>query len=113
MISAAGGNIYPREVDEVLYQHPKVAEAVTVGIPDPDGGESIKACIVLKDGQEAMEAEIIQFCKDKLPPSKVPNFVEFRDSIPKSAVGKILRKILREQESLKINVIRKGVVSKC
>jgi long-chain acyl-CoA synthetase len=113
MISAAGGNIYPREVDEVLYQHPKVAEAVTVGIPDPDGGESIKACIVLKDGQEATEAEIIQFCKDKLPPSKVPNFVEFRDSIPKSAVGKILRKILREQESLKINVIRKGVVSKC
>jgi len=101
MIVAGNFNIYPREVDEVLYQHPKVAEAVTVGIPDPYRGESIKAFIVLKEGQVAMETEIIEFCREKLPPYKVPNFVEFRNSIPKSAVGKILRKILRAQEIAK------------
>jgi len=85
-------------VDEVLYQHPKVTDAVTVGVPDPYRGETIKAFIVLKQGQTATEAEIIKFCKGKLAPYKVPKLVEFRNSIPKSAVGKILRKILRDEE---------------
>ena len=98
MIIAGGFNVYPREVDEVLYQHPKVADAVTVGVPDPYRGETIKAFIVLKQGQTATEAEIIKFCKEKLAPYKVPKLVEFRNSIPKSAVGKILRKILRDEE---------------
>ncbi len=98
MIIAGGFNIYPREVDEVLYRHPKVAEAVTVGVPDPYRGETIKVFVVLKAGQTATEAEIIKFCKEKLAPYKVPKLVEFRDGIPKSAVGKILRKILREEE---------------
>ena len=98
MIIAGGFNVYPREVDEVLYQHPKVADAVTVGVPDPYRGETIKAFIVLKQGQTATEAEIIKFCKEKLAPYKVPKLVEFRNSIPKSAIGKILRKILRDEE---------------
>ena len=98
MIIAGGFNVYPREVDEVLYQHPKVTDAVTVGVPDPYRGETIKAFIVLKQGQTATEAEIIKFCKGKLAPYKVPKLVEFRNSIPKSAIGKILRKILRDEE---------------
>lgn len=98
MIIAGGFNIYPREVDEVLYQHPKIAEAVTVGVPDAYRGETVKVCIVLKAGVEATEKEIIAFCKEKLAPYKVPRRVEFRESLPKSAVGKILRKILRDEE---------------
>ena len=101
LIIAGGFNIYPREVDEVLYQHPCVAEAVTVGIPDAYRGETVKVFIVLKKGREATGQDIINFCKDKLAPYKVPKFVEFRESIPKSAVGKILRKILREEEITK------------
>jgi long-chain acyl-CoA synthetase len=101
IIIAGGFNIYPREVDEVLFRHPKIAEAVTVGIPDTYRGETVKVFIVLKKGETAAEQEIIDFCKERLAPYKVPKFVEFRESIPKSAVGKILRKILREEEIAK------------
>ena len=101
MIIAGGFNIYPREVDEVLYQHPKISEAVTVGIPDTYRGETVKAFIVLKPGEIATEEDIIFFCKQKLASYKVPKIVEFRDVIPKSAVGKILRKILRDEELAK------------
>lgn len=98
LIIAGGFNIYPREVDEVLYRHASVAEAVTVGIPDAYRGETVKVFIVLKKGREATAQDIINFCKERLAPYKVPKVVEFRESIPKSAVGKILRKILREEE---------------
>ncbi len=98
MIIASGYNIYPREIDEVLYRHPKVAEAAAVGIPDPYRGETIKAFITLKQGETATEEEIIEFCKDKLAAYKRPKIVEFRDDIPKSAVGKVLRKNLRAEE---------------
>jgi long-chain acyl-CoA synthetase len=101
MIIAGGFNIYPREIDEVLYQHPKVAEAVSVGIPDDYRGETVKAYVVLKPGQTCEDKEIIDFCKTKLTAYKVPKLVEFRESLPKSAVGKILRKILREEEAAK------------
>ena len=102
MIIAGGFNIYPREVDEVLYQHPKVAEGVTVGVPDAYRGETVKVFVVLKPGETATDKEIIDFCKAKLAPYKVPKLVEFRESIPKSAVGKILRKILRDEEIAKM-----------
>ena len=101
MIIAGGFNIYPREVDEVLYQHPKISEAVSAGVPDAYRGETVKAFIVLKPGEEATEKEIIEFCKQKLAPYKVPKLVEFRKELPKSAVGKILRKILRDEEMAK------------
>ena len=101
MIIAGGFNIYPREIDEVLFQHPKVEFAVTVGIPDPYRGETVKAFIVLKEGQTATDREIIVFCKEKMAPYKVPKTVEFRDSLPQSAVGKVLRRALRDEETAK------------
>lgn len=101
MIIAGGFNIYPREIDEVLYQHPKIQEAVAVGIPDPYRGETVKAYIVLKPGEKASAEEIISFCREKLAAYKVPKIVEFRESLPKSAIGKVLRKILRAEEAAK------------
>jgi long-chain acyl-CoA synthetase len=99
MILGAGGyNIYPREVEDVLYEHPKVVEAAAVGIPVPDKGERVKVYVVLKEGEVATEEEIIAFCKENLAPYKVPRFVEFRDDLPKSMVGKILRRVLLEEE---------------
>jgi long-chain acyl-CoA synthetase len=101
MIIAGGYNIYPREVDEVLYQHPKVLDAVAVGVPDEYRGETVKAFVVLKEGETATEEEIIAFSREKLAAYKAPKLVEFRDELPKSAVGKVLRKILREEEVAK------------
>lgn len=101
MIIAGGFNIYPREIDEVLFSHPKVADAVTVGIGDRYRGETVKAYIVLKEGERASEQELVEFCRSRLAPYKVPKSVEFRDSLPKSAVGKILRRLLREEEERK------------
>jgi long-chain acyl-CoA synthetase len=101
MIIAGGYNIYPREIDEVLFQHPKVQEAVAVGVADRYRGETIKAFVVLKPGEMATAEEIIAFCREKLAAYKVPKLVEFRSSLPKSAIGKVLRKILREEETAK------------
>jgi len=101
MIIAGGFNIYPREIDEVLFQHPKVQDAVSIGISDPYRGETVKAYIVLKKGETATAEEIVAFCKEKLAAYKVPKLVEFRESLPKSAIGKVLRKILREEEEAK------------
>jgi len=101
MIIAGGFNIYPREIDEVLFQHPKIQEAVSVGIADPYRGETVKAYVVLKPGETATAEEIIAFCREKLAAYKVPKLVEFRESLPKSAIGKVLRKVLREEEEAK------------
>jgi long-chain acyl-CoA synthetase len=101
MIIAGGFNIYPREIDEVLFQHPKVAEAISLGVPDEYRGETVKAFVVLKPGQSATAEEIVAFCKERLTGYKVPRLVEFRDSLPKSAVGKLLRKALRAEEIAK------------
>ena len=94
-------NVYPREIDEVLYQHPKVADAVAVGIADEYRGETVKAFVVVKEGETLTEEEIIGFCREKLAAYKAPKMVEFRDELPKSAVGKILRKVLRDEEAAK------------
>jgi len=101
MIIAGGYNIYPREIDEVLYQHPKVADAVAIGVPDDYRGETVKAFVVLKSGESSSEKEIITFCREKLAAYKAPSSVEFRADLPKSAVGKVLRKILREEAMAK------------
>jgi len=98
MIIAGGYNIYPREIEEVLFEHPKVMEAVVAGVPDPYRGETVKAFIVLKEGQHATEEEIIEYCKAHLARYKVPRLVEFRSELPKTIVGKVLRRILREEE---------------
>ncbi len=101
MIISGGYNIYPRDVEEVLYQHPKILEAAVIGVPDEYKGEVVKAFVVLKPGCEASVEEIIEFCKKHLAAYKVPKIVEFVEELPKSAVGKVLRRILKEREALK------------
>jgi len=99
MILGAGGyNIYPREIEDVLYEHPKVKEAVAAGIPMGEKGERVKVWIVVKDGESATEEEILEFCREKLAPYKQPRFVEFREEIPKTIVGKMLRRVLVAEE---------------
>jgi len=99
MIICGGYNVYPRDVEEVLYQNPKIREACVLGVPDPYRGETVKAFVVLKEGAEAGPEEIIEFCRRNLARFKAPTLVEFRPELPKSNVGKILRKTLREQET--------------
>ena len=101
MIIAGGFNIYPREVEEPLYEHPGIKEAVAVGRPDPYRGETVKVYIVLKEGERATEQEIINFCKQRMAKHKVPTLVEFRHELPKTLVGKVLRRALREEEMAK------------
>jgi len=101
LIISAGMNIYPREVEEVLFQHPKVMEAAVVGIPSRLRDEVVKAFIVPKKGETLSKGEILQFCRDKLAKFKVPKEFEFRDSLPKSAAGKILKRVLRDEEMKK------------
>ncbi len=100
MILGTGGyNIYPREVEDVLYEHPKVLEVTVAGVPvGKERGERVKAYIVLKPGETATEEEIIEYCRDNLAYYKVPKFVEFRAELPKTMVGKILRRVLVEEE---------------
>jgi long-chain acyl-CoA synthetase len=103
MIKTVGENVYPREIEEVLFMHPKVKDAVVVGIPHEEFlGEKIKAFIVLKEGETATAEEIIQFCREQLSKFKVPKEVEFRDQLPKTLVGKVLRRILRDEEMKKL-----------
>ncbi|MCX7839889.1 MAG: long-chain fatty acid--CoA ligase [Anaerolineae bacterium] len=101
MFIVGGFNVYPREIEEVLYQHPKVLEAAVIGIPDIQRGENIKAFIVLKPGETATAEEIIEYCRANLTRYKVPREVEFRDALPKTLVGKILRRTLRDEEMAK------------
>ncbi|MBI0576561.1 AMP-binding protein [Neobacillus cucumis] len=103
MIIAGGFNIYPREIEEVLYEHPDVQEAVAAGIPDPYRGETVKAYVVLKDGSTVTEDELNQFTRKYLAAYKVPRIYEFRKELPKTAVGKILRRTLVEEEKKKLD----------
>ncbi|MDQ3999740.1 MAG: long-chain fatty acid--CoA ligase [Actinomycetota bacterium] len=98
MIVAAGYNVYPREIEEVLFEHPDVSEAVTVGVPDEYRGETVKAFVVRKPGSEVTEEEILAFCKERLASYKTPKALEFRDELPKSTVGKLLRRVLADEE---------------
>ena len=102
IIIVSGFNVVPREVEEVLFEHPKVQEAVAAGIPDSYRGESVKAYVVLKAGQTATADELIAFCKERLAPYKVPRQIEFRSELPKTMVGKFLRRVLVEEEKKKL-----------
>jgi long-chain acyl-CoA synthetase len=97
LIITGGYNVYPREIEEVLYTHPAVYEAAVVGIPDEFRGEIPKAFITLKPGQQTSEEEIIAFCKANLAPYKVPRRVEICPELPKSSTGKILHRELRKE----------------
>ncbi|GAA4008627.1 long-chain fatty acid--CoA ligase [Deinococcus rubellus] len=98
LILVGGHNVYPREVEEVLYQHPAVLEAAVIGVPDEYRGESVKAFVVLKPERSAAEAEIITFCRGQLSAYKAPRQVEFRSALPLSAAGKVLRRVLADEE---------------
>ncbi|ARI76859.1 long-chain-fatty-acid--CoA ligase [Halobacillus mangrovi] len=102
MIIAGGYNIYPREVEEVLYEHSEIQEAVVVGIPDPYRGETVKAFIVKKQGSDITEDELNEYCRKHMAAFKVPRIYEFREELPKTAVGKILRRSLVEEEKRKL-----------
>ncbi|SFB24335.1 long-chain acyl-CoA synthetase [Lentibacillus halodurans] len=98
MIIAGGYNIYPREVEEVLYENEAVQEAVVAGVPDPYRGETVKAYVVLKPGHQVEEEALNAFCRNHLAAFKVPRIYEFRDELPKTAVGKVLRRQLIDEE---------------
>ena len=101
MINAYGYKVYPAEVEDVLFTHPGVAEAAVIGVPDPDRGEAVKAFIVRKAGATVTDREIVAFCQERLAPVKVPTLLEFVPDLPKSYVGKVLRRELRERERAK------------
>lgn len=98
LIIVGGFNAYPKEIEEEIYTHPKVALVAVVGVPDPRSGEAVKAFVQLKPGEEATEEEFMEFCKTKLAGYKRPREIEFRDNLPVSVVGKVLRRVLRDEE---------------
>lgn len=102
LIIVGGFNVFPREIDEVLYQHPKVKEGISVGIPDAAKSERIKVYVTLKDGETASQEELLAHFRERLTAYKVPSEVEFRTDLPKSMIGKILRRSLREEEIRKL-----------
>jgi long-chain acyl-CoA synthetase len=104
MILVSGFNVYPTDIEQVLYRHPKIQKACVVGIPDEKTGEAVKAFVVLKEGQTATAQEIIDFLRNEdtgLTGYKIPKAIEFRDSLPETLVGKVLRRVLLEQEKQK------------
>ncbi len=105
MIIASGYNVYPREVEEVLYEHPKVQEAVVIGVPDAYRGETVKAFIVLKEGEQCTEEELDQFMRSKLAAYKVPRIYEFRKELPKQQSEKYCAvRLLKKKKKSKNNL---------
>ena len=102
MIIVDGFNVYPSEVEAVLYSHPAVRLAAVIGIPDQYHGETVRACIAFKAGTSATAEEIIAFCRTSLTEYKVPRSVDVRDTLPMSAVGKILYRVLRAEHATSI-----------
>ncbi len=98
LIIVSGFNVYPREVEERLAQHPAVLESAAIGVPHPLKGEEVKAFVALRAGRTATPEELIAFCREALAPFKVPRAIEFRDSLPKTIIGKVLRRALAEDE---------------
>ncbi|MEA3230519.1 MAG: AMP-binding protein, partial [Thermodesulfobacteriota bacterium] len=101
MIISGGFNVYPRDIEEVLFEHPKIVEAAAIGLPHPTRGEQVKAYIVLKEGETETREGIIEYCKEKLATYKLPTLIEFREELPKTNVGKVLKKDLKKEEIAK------------
>lgn len=101
MIISGGYNVYPRDIEEVFFEHPKVMEASAIGIPHPKRGETVKVFVVLKEGQTATVEELMAYCSGKLAKYKWPTEIEFRKALPKTNVGKVLKKDLRAMEQAK------------
>jgi long-chain acyl-CoA synthetase len=101
IIIAGGYNIYPNEIDEVLLRHPKVKDAITIGIPDEYRGETVKSFVQLAVGVDCTAEELIAYCRENLAAYKIPRFIEFREELPRTNVGKAMRRLLREEEMAK------------
>jgi len=97
MFISGGENVYPAEIEKVLYQHPLVHMCAVIGLPDPNWGEVGKACVVLKPGQSTTEEELLKLMTERLAKYKIPKSVTFMDALPISAAGKILKRELRDQ----------------
>lgn len=100
MLIVGGFNVYPREVEEVLYTHPDVADAAVIGAPDERRGEAVVAVVVLKPGAQATGRELIRYCRERLANYKVPRHVLFRDALPRGGTGKVLKRLLRKEMDL-------------
>jgi len=101
MIIVSGFNVYPNELEQALTQHPEVLECAAIGVADEKAGEVVKMFVVASDDASLTEEQVIEFCKSTMAGYKVPKFVEFRDDLPKTNVGKVLRKELKAQEQAK------------
>lgn len=101
MIISGGYNVYPRDIEEVFFEHSKVLEATAIGVPHPKRGEAVKVFVVLKEDQIATAEELLKYCEDKLAKYKWPTEIEFRKELPKTNVGKVLKKDLRAMEQKK------------
>jgi long-chain acyl-CoA synthetase len=101
MILVSGFNVYPTDIEQVLYRHAKVAKVCVTGVPDQTTGEAVKAYVVLREGMTATPEEIIAFARESLTGYRVPKLVEFRDALPETLVGKVLRRVLQQEEKEK------------
>ena len=108
MAIIGGYNVFPSEIDEVLHEYPKVQEAVALSVPHRSKGETLKAYVVPKPGEKITVAELVAHCRQKLASYKVPRMFEFRDELPKSMVGKVLRRALRDEETRKQSEDKEG-----
>ena len=98
LIISGGENIYPKEVENILYSHPAIDEvSAVIGVPDDNWGESVRTVVILHKGQRLTEDEVIRYCREKLASYKKPKSVEFVDDLPRNASGKVLKKKLREK----------------
>jgi long-chain acyl-CoA synthetase len=107
MINISGFNVYPNEIEDVIIKHPQVLEAGVIGVVEEDGREAVKLFVVKKEASLTAQ-ELITYCKAHLTNYKVPRYIEFRDSLPKSPVGKVLRRILQEEEKQKLPIHNSG-----
>ncbi|MFX0095017.1 MAG: long-chain fatty acid--CoA ligase, partial [Candidatus Hodarchaeota archaeon] len=98
MINVSGYKVFPREVEEILFQHPAIKEAAVVGTPDEYRGETVKAFVILKEGHSLTQEELYEFCRGKIAKYKIPRELEIRETLPLTAVGKVFRKQLRDIE---------------
>jgi long-chain acyl-CoA synthetase len=103
MILRGGYNVYPRELEEVIITHPAVSLCAVVGVPDERLGEEVKAFVVLKQGAEMTERDLIEWCKEQFAANKYPRYVEFRESLPIGGTGKIFKRALREEAATAMN----------
>ena len=100
MVNVAGFKVYPAEIEQVLYRHPAVQELAVFGVPHEQKGEVVKAAVVLQEGKSVTREEILSFCRENIASYKVPSEIAFVDELPKSATGKILKRVLRDQEAV-------------